>query len=162
MSKEYRFTSFWKWFHRIYGAFFAVAPLLILYDFTFKNNFIGRDDYCLIPWLIALCVFYAIHGLFHGYFERDILSPDGFQYHTLGYSFRTDWKNLQQTGNRWQGLIYKFEGVFVRYFSDDLKVWLPGVIWGKEIFVPLSMFSDPWSNSDLGQQIKQYAPHLFQ
>jgi hypothetical protein len=30
------------------------------------------------------------------------------------------------------------------------------------VFIPLSPFDKNWRDSELGQQIKQYAPHLFE
>ena len=32
----------------------------------------------------------------------------------------------------------------------------------QNIAIPLSCFSNNWRDSELGQQIKQYAPHLFE
>ena len=59
------------------------------------------------------------------------------------------------------------EGLFItdHYFLNVTHPFLPD--WetysnfATYFFIPLSIFINNWRNSELGQQIKQYAPHLF-
>jgi hypothetical protein len=43
-----------------------------------------------------------------------------------------------------------------------IKGWQSFCGYGKEVRIPLEDFSRNWRDTELGQQIKQYAPHLFQ
>jgi hypothetical protein len=38
----------------------------------------------------------------------------------------------------------------------------PGGFFPQKTIFPLTCFSENWRDSELGQQIKQHAPHLFQ
>ncbi len=87
------------------------------------------------------------------------LSADGIQYHAFGRSLFIRWENLKRLGKTGRDHT---EGVFASYQPTDAKVWLPGMPFGEEAFIPLSIFAENWRDSELGQQIKQSAPHLFE
>ena len=72
-------------------------------------------------------------------------------------------RNVEKIGFHWS-ILGRLEGLYVRQNLINIKV---GNNWEllsflKRVFIPLSCFADNWSESELGQQIKQYAPHLFE
>jgi hypothetical protein len=88
------------------------------------------------------------------------VSENGIECHSP-FSLKSKWENLEAISfskyGKWQeGLIIRqplvlYRGSYQRILKNPDK-----------IFVPLSVFAENWRGSDLGQQIRQYAPHLFE
>jgi len=93
---------------------------------------------------------------------RLIISPDGVEYYQVGYSVRTSWDNVARIGEIpagriiAEGLILYEPALFVdKMFSGVKYIQTRGQV------IPLSLFIHDWVDSELGQEIKKYAPHLF-
>lgn len=107
--------------------------------------------------LVALFLAILIIMLFG---ESVVVSDDGIQYKYFIIGEKISWNGFSRIGR------YFFrEGLFIRYshptilsFPLGLKIY-GGFPFFK--FVPLSSFNKNWRDSELGQQIKQHAPHLF-
>jgi hypothetical protein len=61
------------------------------------------------------------------------------------------WKDITSLGFRW-GPLPRMEGLLVP---------AAGQVTPFEKFIPLSIFAEDWRDSELGGQIKKYAPHLW-
>jgi hypothetical protein len=109
--------------------------------------------------IILVALFFGAMNIYRGFFEQMTLSTNGIQYRTFGRSVFVRWKNLERIGTT--SRANNIEGVFASLQPEDTKVWLPGISLGKNFFIPLAIFADNWRDSDIGKQIKQYAPHLF-
>ena|SRR5690349_11236571 len=155
MKTEYKVRSGWSWFFRIEGILWILATFYLLYIWLMNTDKTSLSVFLLF----MFCGFVGMLSLYRGYSEQVILSVNGIQYRTFGYSVYTPWKNVKRAGTSRLG-FYKFDGIFITYFSNDMDVWLP-CIFEKEIFIPLGVFSKDWRESELGEHIKQYAPHLF-
>lgn len=94
------------------------------------------------------------------------ISDKGIRY--KGYSQRTistkweDAKGFVKNSSFW---IFKDqEGIL--FNTGEVEQWPKHMIFRSgrlpTVFIPLSWFSDNWQNSEITDQIKQYAPHLFQ
>ena len=93
---------------------------------------------------------------------RLVISSEGVEYYQVGYSVRTTWSNVARIGEipagkiMAEGLILHEPALFVdRIFSGVNYIQTRGQV------IPLSLFKRDWVDSDLGQEIKKYAPHLF-
>ena len=93
---------------------------------------------------------------------RLVISPEGIEYYQVGYSVRTSWDNVARIGEipagriMAEGLILYEPALFVdRLFSGAKYIQTRGQV------IPLSLFRRDWVESDLGQEIKKYLPHLF-
>jgi hypothetical protein len=93
---------------------------------------------------------------------RLVISPEGVEYYQVGYSVRTSWDNVARIGEipagriMAEGLILDEPALFIdRLFSGIKYIQTRGQV------IPLSLFKRDWVNSDLGQEIKRYVPHLF-
>jgi hypothetical protein len=93
---------------------------------------------------------------------RLVISPEGVEYYQVGYSVRTSWDNVARIGEipagriMAEGLVLYESALFVdRLFSGVKYIQTRGQV------IPLSLFKRDWVDSDLGQEIKKYAPHLF-
>jgi hypothetical protein len=136
----------------------AITPTLVLL-FFFR---ITRSNIICFG-IIGICIaFFAIKNMIS---EHVTLSNSGIEYHRLGLTFHAKWEDTREINIHWFA-PFEQEGIFI---DDDLvriTEWRSGSYkayggWGAKVFIPLSKFSDNWRNSELGQQIEQYAPHLF-
>ncbi len=93
---------------------------------------------------------------------RLVTSPEGIEYYQVGYSVRTTWDNLAQIGAIPAGRIM-VEGLILREPALFVDKWLAGVkyIQTRGQLIPLSLFKRNWLDSELGEDIRKYAPHLF-
>lgn len=93
---------------------------------------------------------------------RLIVSPEGIEYYQVGYSVCTTWNNLAKIGEIPAGRIM-VEGLILHEQALFVDKWLAGVkyIQTRGKVIPLSLFQRDWRNSELGQEIKKYGPHLF-
>ena len=91
------------------------------------------------------------------------ISTKGIEYSQPFRTFNIDWEGFDKIGKHWfvEGLIIRF-GYMVplkNSFPANVKTYGGTPPFD---FIPLSSFSNNWRDSELGQQIKQYAPHLFE
>jgi hypothetical protein len=143
---------------RIFGAEFALVAIYI--GSMMPDTQLTKISGILLLIIILVALFFGAMNVYRGFFEQMTLSANGIQYRTFGRSVFVRWKNLERIGTT--SRAKNLEGVFASFQPEDTKVWLPGMSLGKEIFIPLAIFADNWQDSDLGKQIKQYAPHLFE
>lgn len=95
--------------------------------------------------------------------ERITLSDSDIQYHRPGLTFNAKWKDIEGIGkNLLIPILY--EGLLIDPDQIRMSEWWLGSYanWSRKAFIPLSCFSNNWRDSELGQQIKQHAPHLFE
>ncbi|MEW6031091.1 MAG: hypothetical protein ACOYZ8_14430 [Chloroflexota bacterium] len=119
---------------------------------TFQRHFV-------FPLTIFVFLIEAIRFAFE-FFQVIVINPIEITYRASGYTVSVHWKDVTRIGQR---SILKYDCLFVDKSTEGVKIWLPGTLWGEaEAFIPLSHFEKNWRDSELGQQIKQYAPHLFQ
>ncbi|MEW5830559.1 MAG: hypothetical protein AB1846_16840 [Chloroflexota bacterium] len=160
MKTQYFATSKQKLFYTILGTFFLAFSVLFGYvvvESWFTNAF--EAFYRITsPLIFLISVSWTLRCFYRGYYEKITLSERGVEYNTLGYVVDIKWNTAKRLGTNWDG-FYKSTGLFASDYSMKKKSWLPNMF--KETFIPLSIFSSNWSDSDLGQQIKLYAPHLF-
>jgi len=111
----------------------------------------------MFPWLSLMLFVCAAINIVVGYTEKLVVSPDGISLEQAGFSLFVKWEDMDRIAfHRFLGVSY--EGIF----TPREKVIFKGFwSYGKEVPINLFRYGDDWRNSELGQQIKQYAPHLF-
>jgi hypothetical protein len=99
--------------------------------------------------------------------EHVVVSEKGIEYSRPGLILEAKWEGVSKVATYWhQG--FRQECLLIDNSQVRIKKWSLGSIPGpfefvpRNTIIPLSCFSDNWRDSELGQQIKQYAPHLFQ
>lgn len=91
-----------------------------------------------------------------------VTSPEQLEFYSPGVAISTSWDNLERVGlTKRRFTNVPNESLFLRNpptqkITPFFKVFQKA----PEKQIPLSMFSD-WRTSELGEEIKQYAPHLF-
>jgi hypothetical protein len=101
--------------------------------------------------------------------ENISVSDAGIMYDTPGMILEVKWEDIQKISHCWRFLIRQ-ECLIVDQSRVKIKGWAiyantysrPFEKYFQSIAIPLTSLSDNWRDSELGQQIKQYAPHLFQ
>ena len=139
MKKAYSLKPFYKITYSIY------AVLALVYVFLkFKGLVFGSSD-----WLSNILVIgWAVIGvafLYNAIFKKLIISELGIEYRAFSQHFFLAWNQVEEIPAR---LSFK---VLIGKSSN-----------GRKLIISLYQFKDDPINSDLGQQIKQYAPHLFE
>ena len=116
----------------------------------------------LPPLFIVLVSCLALLMAYSAVQIRLVITPDRVEYYQVGYSVRTSWDNVARIGEipagriMAEGLILDEPALFVdKLFSGVNYIQTRGQV------IPLSLFKRDWVDSDLGQEIKKYAPHLF-
>jgi len=113
---------------------------------------------------ISALIFFFL-GILLGYSAiqiRLVISPEGIEYHQVGYSICSTWNNVAQIGNMPAGRL-TVEGLILHEPALYVGIWLSKVnyIQTRGRLIPLSLFKHNWLDNEIGQDIKQYAPHLF-
>lgn len=155
----YRLTPKFKKLSRFVNltAFIIITGL---YMYFFKSG-------CFILYFLMFGIF-SISRNFRALEEETIyISDKTIEYRQLGSSFEVQWGKIEKISQRWH--LYKQDCLIIDNSNiriKDMSFWGSSFTYNlfdwQEIFIPLTCFSENWRDSELGQKIKQYAPHLFQ
>jgi hypothetical protein len=112
---------------------------------------------------------YSVVYMFNYYDKKHInINDTGVEYNSARVVFQAEWQDLEKISFGWHEQI-KQEGIVVdklRLKTKNSFQELPSKEFflanSTKVFIPLSCFSETCRDSELGLQIKQYAPHLFQ
>ncbi len=137
----------------------TIVPLLVflLFFITARSNVVCFG-------IISACIiFFTVKSIIS---EHIALSSSGIEYHRLGLTFHAKWENTREINIHWFA-PFEQEGIFINSDLIQITEWWQGSYkayggWSQRAFIPLSKFSDNWRDSELGRQIKQYAPHLLE
>lgn len=94
---------------------------------------------------------------------RIVITRKGIEYYVpLNFAYEVEWGNIIEIGYYWfrEGLFVDKTSIEIIY--DIRRMYAALMDFGQYSFVPLGIFANGWRKSELGQQIKQYAPHLFE
>ncbi|MFZ6028556.1 MAG: hypothetical protein ACOYYS_12640 [Chloroflexota bacterium] len=93
---------------------------------------------------------------------RIVTSPTQISFYSPSFELHSPWANLETIGSMPAHFgIRRFDSIVLQQPAEQKFSGLLGMFWKKPVkAIPLSMFGD-WRESELGQEIKKYAPHLF-
>jgi hypothetical protein len=92
---------------------------------------------------------------------RLALSPEKLEFYSPGLVLTTSWDNLERIGSMSTLLGAKYDSLVLRATATQKTAgWFKLLRKHPEHEIPMSMFSN-WRVSEIGQEIKRYAPHLF-
>ena len=176
MQVKLELASGWKSLCGILGITFLYLSARIIYAsiglsvFFFSNEITLFRTLGILFFLLFLLVLFVLSGLMAYFFlykfkkEQLIISEGGIEHESFGYRLHSKWVNTKYIKSI--GTLGHINGINV--LPDNLFPWLKlpirwlaNITSQGEYFIPLSMFDINWRDSELGQQIKQYAPHLF-
>ena len=159
MENRYLPLSPWLIQFRFFGLIFG---LLVAYSAALPMLAVGFTGTGILLSFILLgaSLYFCVMLLYRGFCEELIISPEGIRYTTFGYKLLVGWSNVKRMGKIARNGL---EGVYVSAQPDEIQAWIGGMpTTGKEFFIPLGMFSKKWQATVIGEQFKQYAPHLFE
>lgn len=130
----------------------VLAVFLIIIVLTFEVPLIAQ----IITFCTAALLVYSAVQI------KLITSPDGIAYYHVGYSVRTPWSNLARIeeipdGRGTIAALILYEPAL----QVDNRLASVQNVQSREQVIPLSPFGRDWLNSELGDDLKKYAPHLF-
>ncbi len=165
--KEYFLT---KRFKLIYAGLDVLPRILVtcliigFWIYLFRSTDISQAVCVIFPMFaifflgLIVVVFFIIRQI------RDqhlTISEDSIQYHYMWRTFEAKWSDIKKISKRWHNSWY-IECLLVNTADVHVESMFP--VW-KIPFgttsIPLSCFAENWRDSELGRQIKQYAPQLF-
>jgi hypothetical protein len=160
MIKEYRLLNRYQY----YFVATTIAPYILFILFIWQSAY-GWSGLCFvlpISLLVIIAILNNFNKLLNYPFQRILLSEQGIEYAKPYLSFETKWKSIEKIGFHWS-IVGRLEGLYIPQNLINIEV---GNNWEllsffKRVFIPLSCFAGDWRDSELGGQIKQYAPHLF-
>ncbi|MFN8412886.1 MAG: hypothetical protein U0Z26_10895 [Anaerolineales bacterium] len=147
-------------------SFFTLFYLIIFISLLF---YASREVFCVQIVFLGFGIFninYMLRKLNEEHIE---ISQNGIEYHAPGIIFATNWEEIKSITKHWHN-GGRHECLVVDNSKIRMKEW--SFFYGRTIpqpfelpprytLIPLGCFSEDWRDSELGQQIKQYAPHLF-
>lgn len=153
MNKTYYLTTKWKVvtfiFHTIY--FIALLGIFSYFISIFTVVYIVMGSIALISSI------YELNKV------RIIINPQGIEYHVpFTFVYEVTWNEITEIevyGFR-ECLFIDKDLVKVIYSRGEIYATYMG--FGQFAYIPVSAFSENWRVSELGLQIKQYAPNLFE
>ena len=148
-----------------YSAFTLIGLIVILSAYIyFARNLICAQIYFLG---IGLYAFYILFKKLKD--EHLSISQEGVEYSAPGINFEVRWNDFEKISTHWR-YGFHHECLLVSNAKVRVKKWrggnfgipAPANFWTEKTIVPLSCFAKNWRDTELGVQIKQYAPHLFE
>lgn len=156
--KTYYLTSFWKYYSLLSGS---VLLWLVMAAFAYHGRYF---DFLFLASMLGLAD--TARTFHHVPTSHIIVSRNGLVWHSLGFTLSTSWEDIEGISHRVYGFSIQ-EGLAVtrlRLRLHNPVGFLPTAWHSPPVkpFIPLSCFVPNWRDSELGQQIKKHAPHLFQ
>jgi hypothetical protein len=158
MTKEYPLYSDIKR-TMLFWAFFVIVlrELLILFTIVFGVDKADIGRQLLLVFAFACALYFIIQA----YTEKIIISPSDITLYLPGLHISIKWKDIERISHiRTLGVSYEAVSV------PKNKAIITGVqsfgVLGKKVSINLFRYAENWRDSELGQQIKQHAPHLFE
>jgi hypothetical protein len=145
----------------------SLLSLIAILGFFF---YIFPDNLCFQIYLSGLGLLGAYNIIQKIRNEHIVVSEKGIEYFAPGVIFETAWKNIERISKYWHN-GFRQDCFLIDSSQIRMKKWsfflgrnlpMPFGFTLQKTLIPLSGFSENWSDSELGQQIKQYAPHLFE
>lgn len=148
----------------------SILPIIIFFGFVlglsvYANHTLDGIPVYFFPYLLLLGIGAVLFTLYKSIHEHIAVSENGIEYHSPWSILETNWGSIEKISYGWHNQ-WRLEGLLVDTFSIRIKRhslldrYLP-VFSSQRMIIPLSCFSNNWRESELGEQIKQYAPQLF-
>ena len=143
---------------------FVLGMLILLTRLVFPSLFHDSGSISDILMIIT-CILILVMG-WMTYLEAKqvhiITSVDGITYYSPGLEVRSPWENVDKI--RSMSILFgrrKLDFLLLLQPAEQKSNWWFRLWRGKpDNEIPLSMFGN-WRESELGQEIMKYAPHLF-
>ncbi len=162
MEQEFKISQERKRQYLIFGGIY-----FLLFVFAFYFGLQAWHDlassslrkYIIYPFLIFWISANMIACLYNLLFMKIIINDECIKFIEFRFTITTKWARLMQIENYNVGR-YSFEGI--RVVDWNLKRNIFDLLSPRPNHIPIHNFGNNWRDSELGQQIKQHAPHLFE
>jgi hypothetical protein len=163
-TKTYYLAWYWRIIYGGLGVALAiVAPLGIFRDSVvdFSRGTIHWSMLIFNGLVITLFLFIGITTFLAALRMRLVLSTQGIEFHHSSFSLYASWSDAARIDRVMFGRS-RVDGLVLRQSSlraDRLTRWTLK-LWGQDLEIPLQPFSWRWRTSELGDDLRRYAPQL--
>lgn len=97
-----------------------------------------------------------------------VVAPEAIEYTAPGYSIRATWDDVDHIWSHWYATWRSWywkpyvENLILRRSELRANRWVATLVRfsGSDRIIPVGRFAWDWRNSELGENIRHYAPHL--
>lgn len=117
---------------------------------------------------IATCLFtslMAAYCILNVMRTRLVISPEGIEYCTLFGNRRSSWRNVLRIGDIAHGRRrqYRAQALILGGYERPSGESIADIPTSSSFdWIPVSWFEGDWQHGEIGEQIRRYAPHLFE
>lgn len=162
MKQEFQPSKSVKRYYLIAGFFWAVFVVLLIHvgiQIWQDSSSDFYEKFIFVPILALITPYLAVSNLYKWFRMKIVLNDVGITFVTFESKIVAQWSEL-----------IKIEKLGTGYPDREIilipkrmgKKNLAELLFQPPNHIPIYLFEKHWRNSELGQQIKQYAPHLFQ
>jgi hypothetical protein len=162
--KKYQLTTSYLFFYILISLIIFVPVVILVY--LFRNVMFLNLFFCLYLFVGIGRLLYWIWN------ESIVISEEGIVYKTSGITIGIPWNHIEEVRKVFIFVFCSRQDCLIADQSQVkiISTLLPGTFLLpinaglnlQKAIIPLLHFSKNWYESDLGQQIKQYAPHLIE
>ncbi|HRQ32022.1 MAG TPA: hypothetical protein PLM89_02830 [Anaerolineales bacterium] len=164
MTKEYPLTASTR--RKILFWAFLIIGLREIFNTLIPALEIPEYAYYALRQISFFILVIALYSIIHAYTEKLFLSPSGITLQHIGLQISVKWNDIDRIGSVSNFPWKSCEALFTQKEKASLingkgkQVHHPPLF--NDVSIKLSRYSENWRDSELGQQIKHYAPHLFE
>jgi hypothetical protein len=159
MRQEYSLSQETKYnFYRsgLVYLFFLLGFLALEIVFWKDSTITAFQKNITIPLFMLISLRGLVANFYNRLHEKIIISDEGIEYQALGVNIYAKWNQVMIMEN------WGFRKVdVIPVGKRNIKRNLIGAIGHYDNSIPIFRFGTKWRNTDLGKQIKKYAPQLF-
>jgi hypothetical protein len=117
-------------------------------------------------YFFGLGIINIIFIFYKAIYEHIAVFENGVEYHSPWTILEINWNGVEKISYGWHNNL-RIEGLLVDSSQIRIKKHslfdrsIDPFTW-RRMIIHVGCFAENWRESELGQQIKQYAPHLFQ
>jgi hypothetical protein len=115
--------------------------------------------YISIPWFLLYVSYLAVPNFYNAFNMKIAINKEYIKYEVLGMVTEAKWSDLVEIKKYGLGFLNE-EVIPVQKWNSRKNTF--GLAMQPYNHIPIYYFGKHWRDSDLGQQIKQHAPHLFE
>jgi hypothetical protein len=145
----------------------TIGGLILIYLILWFSDVIKQYP-IIAPFPLVFSIYQVVYLINYYGKKHIVVSEKSIEYNTPKVMFQAKWQDFEKLSSGWHEQI-KQEGIVIDKLKLETKnafQQLPSKEYvlskSSKAFIPLSCFSENWRDSELGQQVKQHAPHLFE
>ena len=155
---KYKLSGKWRFFHLTYATMLCVFVILF-FSIALSRDTTFFQKWIMAPIFIIISIVYARREISRALTETLVITPSGVEYATFDFNLFSKWGDIKRIAKE-RDYFIKVTGICVDKATSEIRKSNLGTT-NSEFFIPISTFSKNWEDSEVGKQIRKYAPQLF-